>query len=239
MLGTESGAEGVNLAKTHCGHFALKLCRNGKTCLFAEEIVFVIFLFGFKIAFPAVCGNAEHFASTLAVTACYNRGLNVAVAVFVEIFVNGVSKLVTNCKKSLKIAGANTKVRNGAQELGGVALFLQRIIRGAGAKHGKAFAGNFIAVALRCNQGAANAKGGARHCGILQINFRFLINDNLNVCKAGAIVKLDKGNVFRISCRSYPAANGNLFANKLLCSFKKLANVNVFHLEFSPEKCCY
>ena len=148
MLGAEGGTECVDASQPHGSHLTLQLGRDGQSRLATEEVLGEILLLGFGIGCPRLCGHAEHLTRPLAVRSGNDGGMNVAVAVAVEVLMHRLCQLIAHGEHCLKRACTHAQVRDGAQILQRVALFLQREVRRAFAEDGERFQLQLAPVAL-------------------------------------------------------------------------------------------
>ena len=217
LLCAEGGSEGVYLGECQSHTLCFKLTGNGETCVFAEEIPAEIYaavltkgrLFGIE------CGNAEHFACTLAVAAGDDGCVGIDKAAGMEKVVDRKSGLGAHTESSVVGVCAGTEVCNGAQKFCGVALFLKRII---GSGESLSFnSGGLKLKGLFC-LGGEDKLSGDYDCGAnVELNYLFVIGNgfriqnHLQIFKSGAVVELDEAEHFGVADGFYPAANGNCF----------------------------
>ena len=117
-----------------------------------------------------------------------------------------------------------------AQELKAVTLLLQGIICRAVAKN---LVGNHLHLALvhfGCNNNTGHLNAATDHKSGIYLYIHILLIDNqLQVSGAGAVVDFNKRNVFRVAGGSDPTAYVNGFSNVFIHVCKYFFDVNVFH----------
>ena len=231
VLGAEGGTEGVDTAQTHGGHLTLQLGGDGQTSLAAKEIVRVVLGLALGGGVPGQGGDAEHLTCALAVGAGDDGGMDVAVAVLVEVLVDGLSQLIADGEDGLEVAGADTEMGDGAQVLQGVTLLLEGVVGGALTQHGQGLYVHLDAVAVGSHDGTRCGEGRAHGHGVAvdALVHLLLVDDQLEAAEAGAVVDLQEGDVLGISGGTHPAADDGGGAHEGLGLGKQLFDVGVFH----------
>ena len=231
ILGAEGGTEGIDTAQTHGGHLTLQLSGDGQTCLAAEEIVSKVFSLALGGGVPGESCDAEHFTRALAVGAGDDGGMDVAVAVGVEVLVDGLGQLIADGKDRLEVAGADTEVGDGAEVLQGMALLLEGIVGGALTQDGQGLHVHLDPVAVGGDDGTRSGEGRAHGHGVAvdALVHLLLVDDQLKAAEAGAVVDLQEGDVLGISGGTHPAADDGGGTHEGLGLGKQLFDVGVFH----------
>ena len=218
VFGAEGGAEGVHVAHSGCHRLGFQLAGHGQIGAAAKEVLRKVHfsIFGAGDVVKIHCGDAEHLTRALAVGTRDNGRVNINKALLLEKLVDGIGGGTAHAERCTKGIRASAQVRHSAQKLHGVALFLQRIIAGASAKHFHAVGVDFqrLLCLRRQHDNAFHAQAGADACfGNLFIILQLLrFKHHLKRRKARAVGKLDKADVFGIADGFCPAAYGDGFA---------------------------
>ena len=116
VLCAEGRSEGIDFTESHCTEFAFQLSADGEGCLFAEEVVGVVYLSVlvlFEIVEVLGC-YLEHLSCTLAIGSGDERRVEIEVSVLMEIGVNGHCHVVTDTEYCAKRVGTRTQMGNRA-----------------------------------------------------------------------------------------------------------------------------
>ena len=126
---------------------------------------------------------------------------------FLEEPVHGIGQAAAHAEHRAVEIGARPQVRDGAQKLGGVAFFLQRIVLRRLAYQLERSRLHFPALAGggRGDEFAAHLhRGAGAHLGDRLIAGNGGIGDDLEVAQAGAVVEFDKGKRLGIAAGADP-----------------------------------
>ena len=149
--------------------------------------------------------------------------MHVHKSLIVEEFVDGLRRQRTDAEDRAEQVRARAQMRDGAQELDAVLLFLQRIIRRGRADDGHARSLQLEGL-LRAGRGHERAFGldGAADVqpgDFFIVGYVGLFDHDLQGLKAGAVVQGDKGESLAVAHRAHPAADanaGNLLHRRLV-----------------------
>ena len=123
----EGGTEGVDVGECGGKGLTFELTTDSEVSGFAKEVIF-------KFLGPGLAGvqrsDAEHFSSTFTIGVGDDRGVHVGEITFVKKPVRGLSHTGAHAEEGSIKVGARAQVGDGAQELSGVAFFLQGVVGG-------------------------------------------------------------------------------------------------------------
>ena len=239
MFGAEGGAEGIDLAEAGCQGFSFELAGHGEAGGLAEEVVLEE-VAGFRLgaAVHRQGGHAEHLACAFAVGTGEDGGVNVIVALAAEVVMDGHGRFGTDAEGRAVLVGTGAQVGDGAQEFVRMALLLEREGGRIGkAEHGHALGADFplLALAEGFHEVAADAHGGAGvHAFEGGPGFGALINDDLQVLEAGAVVQFEEGEGLGIAAGTHPAADGDAIAG--FKGSQGFADAGTLHKKIAPER---
>ena len=198
VLGAEGGTEGIDVAERHAEGLDVQLSADGEICLLTEKVLGVVDL-------PIVeegrsrhieGGDLEHLACALAVTCRHDGGMYVDKVMIRKVAVDRLRENAPHAEDRVKGIRAGTEIRLLTEKLQGRRFLLYREIGGRGALDEDG--GREELEGLLCLGGqdelALDADGGAdvlMH-DLVEILEIFLLDDDLELIKAGAIRKLDK-----------------------------------------------
>ena len=224
-LGAEGRAEGVNVAEGHTIGFHVQLAGNGQARGLAEEILREVdaAVFPARRVFGIKRGHAEHFARAFAVAGRNQRSMHVHKSLIVEEFVDGLRRQRTDAEDRAEQVRARAQMRDGAQELDAVLLFLQRIIgrRRADDRYARRLQFERLLRRGRGHERAFRLDGAAD----VQLGDFFIIGNvglfdhDLQGLEAGAVVQGDKSERFAVAHSAHPAADadaGNFLHRRLV-----------------------
>ena len=232
VFGAEGGAESIDLTKGHGRHLALQLTGHGQAGTLAEEVVGVVIVGTLILVGPADGGHLKHLTGALTVAGGDEGGVDVHVVALLEIAVDGGGHHAAHAENGVKGVGAHTQMGDGAQKLQRATLLLQGVLTGAGAQHGDGGGVDLHAVALAGHQGALHLQAGAqRHKGA-HVGDNLLVQHDLQVLEAGAVVHLQERHVLGVAAGAHPAADGDLLTDigRVVIQFY---DVHVFHINNS------
>ena len=117
---------------------AVQLSADSEIRLLAEEILAEVDIarFGLRDIGEIEAGDVEHLAGALSVAGSDERGVDIDKAALLEVLMDRVGDQGADTECCLEHVGAGAEMRDGAQILHGVALFLKRVIGSAGALDG-------------------------------------------------------------------------------------------------------
>ena len=235
LLGAEGGAEGVHVAERHAEGLHVELAAHGQAGLLAEEILRVIGLAvrGEGHLVQRQGGHLKHLARALAVAGGDDGGMHVHKAALGKEGVQKLRRQRPDAEHRVKRVGAGTKVRDGAQELKGVALFLQGEVRGAQAQHldlggldleGLLHAGGEHELAGHADGAAQRDLDRAGEVAGVAV-----LQDDLEVFEAGAVVELDEAERLAVAHGAHPAGYGAFLDARLRGREVQVPNVQIRH----------
>ena len=212
IFGAEGRAEGINRVEGQAKAFDVQLAADGQVGLLAEEILAEIdhFLFIPGRVFQVQGGDAEHLPGAFAVAAGDDRRVHVDEVAFLEKTVDGVGQQAAHPEDGHEGIGARPQVGDGAQELEGVALFLQRVIQAGQADHfdrvGFQFEG--LPGRRRRHQLARDFQSRTERefIDFAEIG-QVVAIDDLQVLETGAVVQFDESEILRFALGADPAAH--------------------------------
>ena len=212
VLGAEGGAEGVHVAEGQRHALAVELAGNGQAHGLGKEVLVKVHAAVRQARRVAriQCGDAEHLARTLAIAAGEDGGVYVDKAAVVEEAVDGLRRQRAHAEGALEEVGARPQMLYGAQVFQRVALFLQRIVAGALAKHGEGRGLEFKGLLhLRGGDDLALGFDGRAHADLFRhfvVVFQLVrLEDDLQVLKIAAVVELHEGKRLRFAHGAHPA----------------------------------
>ncbi len=217
VLGAERRAERVDLAESHGGDFALQLAGYREAGLLAEKVVLVVLLFGLALlgGIVALSRDLKHFAGTLGVGTGDERGVDVDETVALEVLMDGGGKGGADVEHGVERVGAYAQLRHGAEILHGVALLLERVVRGAGAEE-RDLLGVDLHATLFVDGGRDDSaddlqRGTEGEAGLeVRVCKVVLVDDDLQMLECGAVVELGKGHGLRVTGCPDPSADGDV-----------------------------
>ena len=194
VLGAEGGAEGVDVAERAGESLALQLPAHGQVGRTPEEIGRGVGALG------GIEGrHAEQLARALAVAGGDDGRVHVGEPAFLEEVVDGVGQAAAHAEHGAEEVGARPQVRDGAQELGRVALLLQRVGLVGRAHDAERRGLDFplLPAALGGDERPRDRDRGAgeqvAHGGVVGQRG---VDDHLEVPEAGAVVELHEADPF-------------------------------------------
>ena len=194
VFGAEGRAEGVNVAEGLCVGFSVQLPGNREVGRLAEEILRVIHgavLSAGRIA-DVQSRHLEHFAGALCVRARDDRGVDVDKTALLEELMDRVGDQRADAERRLECIRARAQMRNRAQELHAVALFLHREVRCRGTfdRDGICLDLEGLLRVRRGHQSARDDNGGA-HVQVrdFTVVFHGVVDDDLQCVEAGAVME--------------------------------------------------
>ena len=153
---------------------------------------------------------AEHLAGTFAVAGGDDGGVDVEEIAFVEEAVDGEGEAASHTEDGSVEIGAGAKVGDGAEELGGVAFFLEGVVVGGGADEFCLGGADFPSLAFSgaLDEFAGDGDGGSGgHFVYLVIAGDTGIDDDLDAFEAGAVVDFQEGKLFGVAAGADPSVD--------------------------------
>ena len=234
-LGAERRAESVHLAERHRHALRLQLAGNRQRGLLGEEILAVIdgAVFCARRVLHVQRRDLEHFARALAVAAGDDRRVHIDKAVLVEELVDRIGCRGTHAERRVEQVRARAQMRDRAQILDGVALFLQWVFRRGSALHND-FRRLQLKRLLRFGREDERAGHTQRSADVLRGDLLVILDifsreNDLDAFEAAAVIKIDKSECFRVADRSRPAANRDRSVLKRFGRFVQGHNFCSFH----------
>ena len=127
---------------------------------------------------------------------------------------------------------------DGTQELVGMALLLEReggLVGKAEHGHGRGADFPLLALAKGFHKVTANAHGGTGvHAFKGGPGFRTLVNDDLKVLEAGAVVQFEEGKSLGITAGTHPTTDGDAIAR--FEGSQSFADAGTLHKKFAPKR---
>ena len=240
VLGSESGAEGVDIAEGHGEVFGVQLAGHGQAGFFAEEVLAVVHLavLGLGYVVQVQGGHLEHLTGALAVAGGDDGGLGVDEAPLLEELVDSISRHAPHPEGGGEQVGPGAQMLNGPQELHAVALFLQGVVRGGGALHGDLRGLQLQGLLGIGGQGhhAGDDQGRAHVLGrdVLVIVQRAGLHDYLEIAEAGAVVQFDEAEALQVTNGADPAAHRDGLAGQGLAVSKNFCDLCITHSSIRP-----
>ena len=216
LLRTESGAEGVHLAKGHGHGLGLQLAGNGQVDGLLKEVLAVIH--GAVLVLGHVLqvqrGDLEHLTGTFAVGSGQQGRVGVDEAVLLEELVDGVGSHAAHAECGVEGVGAGAQGGHGAQILHAHLLFLQGVlVCGAVAQDLHAVGVQLKGLlCLRGQDDAAHDAQAAVQAGVddlLVVCQLACLQHDLQGLEAAAVRQGDEADVLGITDVLGPAAHGD------------------------------
>ena len=212
VLGTEGGTEGVDGSQGGGAKLALELTAHGEACLLAEEVVRIddASVLVLLQVIEVLGGHLEHLSRTLAVACSDEGGVEIEVAMLMEIGMDSHRHVVADTHYGTECVGAQAHVGMLAHILEGLSLLLHGIVGAAGAQHL-----NLSGLNLACLTGsgafhqlARYGKAGAggnllEHVGVEVC----LVAYNLYVLDGGAVIEGNEEDALAATLAAHPSVD--------------------------------
>ena len=218
VFGAEGRAKGVDLAQGQAIAFDVELARHGQECVLAEEIAAHVdrALVGARQVHQVEGRNAEHLAGTFGIRGGDDRRVDPAVAVLVEVAMDGRGQGVAHARDRTEQVGARSQVGDLAQEFERMRLGLDRIgfriFDPADHFDRTGLQFETLALALRGDQFAAGNHGtaGREAQHFVGIVGEGVGRDHLDWIEAGTVAQVDEGQTgLGIATGAHPAADAD------------------------------
>ena len=248
VLRAKRRPEGVHVTEGHGEVLGIELAGHSKTCRLAEEVAAPVnlprvkfparfgssFLAHARHVFHIERGHAEHLACPLAVGRRDDRGVHVDEPAILKEAVDRRSRDAADAENGAEEIRARAEMLLGAKELDRGALFLKRVIRGAGTLDGDGLRGELEGL-LRLGRELDGARADeGRVAGttrdLVIVGEGFAVHDDLEVLEAAAVVERDEAEVLHVADGLGPAGDGDGLAVKLLHVAIELDNLGAIHV---------
>ena len=209
VLGAEGRAEGIDVGERAGERLAFELAADGQVGGFAEEVRLRLLV---NVALED--GDAEHLTRALAVASGNDRRVHINEVAFLEELMHGERQPAAHTEHGAEEIRARAQMGNGAQELLGVALLLQRIgrVRRADQLDARGAQLPFLALRRRGHQlSLDHCRRPCRELGEVFRAWRTGIHDHLHVCETGAVVEFEEGEALGVAPGADPTFDGHCF----------------------------